>query len=280
MLQTLDHPGVVKLYATFSDENNLYIVLDYALNKDFSGFLASPSKCIHHDSSMSEFHNFNVRKYYVSQLVSILAYLRTQKVVHRDLKPSNLLLNEKWQLVLGDFGTSKQLTDLQLGNDLKLKKACSSNQILTTKPNLLEEESDDELVGTEEYISPEALHGSSVSFASDLWSFGVIVWQIFSKANTTPFADSCQEKTFQRIKNCEYSMPEDAPEVVQDLIKKLLLKDPSKRLGADDINKLKAHPFFEGVNFDSMYDNLPPLLDKHKRLSLQQQKELKFLPRK
>jgi serine/threonine protein kinase len=44
-------------------------------------------------------------------------------------------------------------------------------------------------------------------------------------------------------------MPEDAPEVAQDLIKRLLLKDPSKRLGADDLDKLKAHPFFEGVNF-------------------------------
>lgn len=75
-------------------------------------------------------------------------------------------------------------------------------------------------------------------------------------------------------------MPEDAPEVAQDLIKKLLLKDPSKRIGADDLNKLKAHPFFEGVKFDSLYDTMPPLLDKHMRLSLQQQKELKFLPRK
>jgi serine/threonine protein kinase len=75
-------------------------------------------------------------------------------------------------------------------------------------------------------------------------------------------------------------MPEDAPEVVQDLIKKLLLKDPSKRLGADDLNKLKAHPFFVGVEFETLYDKRPPLLDKHMRLSMQQQKELKFLPRK
>ena len=60
----------------------------------------------------TEFHNFNVRKYYVSQIVSILDYLRSRRVVHRDLKPSNLLMNEKWQLVLADFGTSKVLTDL------------------------------------------------------------------------------------------------------------------------------------------------------------------------
>jgi serine/threonine protein kinase len=63
-------------------------------------------------------------------------------------------------------------------------------------------------------------------------------------------------------------MPEDAPEVAQDLIKKLLLKDPSKRLGADDLNKLKAHPFFDDVNFDNLYDSQPPLLEKYKKLSL------------
>lgn len=74
-------------------------------------------------------------------------------------------------------------------------------------------------------------------------------------------------------------MPEDAPEVVQDLIKRLLLKDPSKRLGADDIDNLGRHEFFEGVHFETMYSQDAPLLDKQKKLSLQQQKELKFLPR-
>ena len=44
-------------------------------------------------------------------------------------------------------------------------------------------------------------------------------------------------------------MPEDAPDVVQDLIKKLLQKDPAKRLGADDLKHLKEHPFFEGIDF-------------------------------
>ena len=47
------------------------------------------------------------RQHFSAQLVSVLAYLRTQSVVHRDIKPANLLLNEKWQLVLADFGTAK-----------------------------------------------------------------------------------------------------------------------------------------------------------------------------
>jgi len=57
-------------------------------------------------------------------------------------------------------------------------------------------------------------------------------------------------------------MPEDVPEVAQDLIKKLLLKDPAKRLGADEIDNLKQHSFFEGVNFEKTFELDPPLLDK------------------
>lgn len=110
ILQTLNHPGIVKLFATFSDDKNLYLVLDYALNKDFSSFMATPSKLFQFNTK-TEFHNFSVRKYYVSQIVSILDYLRSKRIVHRDLKPSNLLMNEKWQLVLADFGTSKVLSD-------------------------------------------------------------------------------------------------------------------------------------------------------------------------
>ena len=63
-------------------------------------------------------------------------------------------------------------------------------------------------------------------------------------------------------------MPEDAPEVVQDLIKKLLLRDPAKRLGADDISKLKQHDFFDGVDFTKLYESVPPLLDKQRRLTM------------
>ena len=146
---------------------------------------------------LAEFHNYLVRKHYASQLVCILAYLRERRVVHRDLKPANLLLNERWQLVLADFGTSKILNDFEVGVRCTLKKSVSTNQ-LSTK-NLIEDqvEEEEELVGTEEYISPEAIETTNkVTFAADLWSFGVILCQIFSKTNSTPFADVSQEKTF------------------------------------------------------------------------------------
>lgn len=110
-------------------------------------------------------------------MVSILLYLRSVNYVHRDIKPANLLLNEKWQLVLADFGTAIQINkpaELKPTTTQRKSDSLSNsiNKIVTT------EDSDEGPVGTQEYISPEALQGDTnmISFASDLWSFGVIVW--------------------------------------------------------------------------------------------------------
>lgn len=83
-------------------------MLDYALHGDFSSFLSNKGKLCVKIISVG-LRSFGVKLYYVRQLASIITYLRTNNYVHRDLKPSNLLLNERWQLVLADFGTAIQI---------------------------------------------------------------------------------------------------------------------------------------------------------------------------
>lgn len=116
---------------------------------------------------------------------------------------------------------------------------------------MFEEQKEDGLVGTLEYICPEAVKKSDISFASDLWTLGIIIWQMFSSDNTTPFVADTPDETFKKIQLCNYKMPKGpniTPEIL-DLISKLLVKDPSQRLGADKIQNLIAHPVFKDVNF-------------------------------
>jgi serine/threonine protein kinase len=140
--------------------------------------------------------------------------------------------------------------------------------------------------GTADYIAPEAIDSTEVSFSADYWALGVIIWQLFNVSHKiTPFNSSDISETFERIKAAKYEMPqglgeETIPEVARDLISKLLVLDPAERLGAKDFDELKSHPFFEGVNFESLhaYDNEAPLLPRQKKLSMQKMTEKKFLP--
>jgi 3-phosphoinositide dependent protein kinase-1 len=107
------------------------------------------------------------------------------------------------------------------------------------------------MVGTEEYIAPEILEGLASGPPADLWSLGVIVFMMLS--GKSPFKTQSQIKTFEKIQNVDFKFPEGNPnftENAKDLINKLLVKDPSERLGAgkegmdNDYYALKAHPYF------------------------------------
>ena len=83
--------------------------------------------------------------------------------------------------------------------------------------NKIEEE--DEIVGTEYYISPEMIETRQCSFAGDLWAFGVILYQFFTIQ--VPFKGKCQEITMEKISKGQYEMPKSIPLVAQDLIRQL-----------------------------------------------------------
>lgn len=140
---------------------------------------------------------------------------------------------------------------------------------------LKEEESD--LIGSLDYISPEGiefnknnLSANSIGFPTDLWALGVIIYQIFHKENMTPFASESQQATFEKIRCVDYEIPHYVPKEAADLISRLLVTDPSHRLGAKSMSDLTEHAFFEGIQFDALYDMLPPLREKDRKLGLQQ----------
>jgi serine/threonine protein kinase len=124
----------------------------------------------------------------------------------------------------------------------------------------------EQFVGTPEYISPEVLEykydliGPSV----DIWAFGVIVYLFF--VGKTPFKGKNDDETLNNIRNVKYSFEFEKkninmPKQAKDLIEKILIKDPTKRIGfgSKDYKEIKEHPFFKGIDFDNLFEEPIPL---------------------
>jgi serine/threonine protein kinase len=147
---------------------------------------------------------------------------------------------------------------------LKLKVSADKKKL--KRENL---DRDQDLVGSEDYASPEMLsdqeHGTSV----DLWALGVIAFVLFS--GKTPFKGRSQEETFDNIKSgtiVNKEVLESLPSVTRDLIEKLLVLNPDNRLGASCFDDLIAHPFFEGIDFVMLPEIESPLNKSLSSMSL------------
>lgn len=115
------------------------------------------------------------------------------------------------------------------------------------------------MVGTAEYISPESIinQGSLLDpLGVDLWALGCIIYRLFE--GKTPFAEQSEDKIFEKIKKVDLNFTEETPEEAKDLILKLLVKIPEDRLGYQDIDDIKAHSFFSGINFNNITKMDPP----------------------
>jgi serine/threonine protein kinase len=79
----------------------------------------------------------------------------------------------------------------------------------------------------------------------------------------SPFKAATDYLIFQKIKNLEYTIPQDFPPVGKDIVERLLVSDPEKRLGSGDIQAIKEHAFFEGIDWENIFSsNAPPLRER------------------
>ena len=153
--------------------------------------------------------------FFYYQLINGLEYIHSLGIVHRDLKPENLLLTKDHLLKIIDFGLSNYFKKGQ-------------NELLITP------------CGSPCYASPEMVAGNKYDgFKIDIWSTGIILYAML--CGYLPFEDKDNEVLFEKILECKLEFPIYITKISKDLIEKILVTDPNKRI---TIPEIKNHPFF------------------------------------
>ena len=197
------HPNIIRLFNYFKDKNNInmFLILEYASKGTLFDY-------IHHKNGFDETEAF----YFFFQAVNAIYFLHKNKIIHRDLKPENLLINHNNILKLCDFGWSVYL------NNNKRVTFC----------------------GTVEYMAPEIVKNESYDYSIDVWSLGVLLYELIHSHSPFVVKDLNINKIENNILSKELRFKKDVSLECRDLIEKLLIKDAKNRM---KIGEIFTHPF-------------------------------------
>ena len=190
MLERLRHPNIVEIYAQGFNEAHLYIAMEYFQHGSLNEHL---------EAALPEAKAFE----YTLQIARALEATHQAGIVHRDLKPDNIMMRKDGSLALTDFGIAKDL-----------HTAASLTQ-------------QGEVLGTPSYVAPEQAQGLPVGPAADVYSLGVMLFQMLT--GSKPYqANDPQNILYQHINSPIPQLPEDLMQW-QDLINFLMNKSPATR---------------------------------------------------
>ncbi|KAG2691150.1 hypothetical protein I3843_09G218200 [Carya illinoinensis] len=166
----------------------------------------------------------DLARVYAAEIVSAVSHLHANGIMHRDLKPENILLDADGHAMLTDFGLAKKFDENTRSNSM---------------------------CGTVEYMSPEIVLGKGHDKAADWWSVGVLLFEMLT--GKPPFTGN-REKIQQKIVKEKIKLPAFLSSDAHSLLKGLLQKEASKRLGCGPTGseEIKRHKWFKPINWKKL----------------------------
>lgn len=198
----LKHPSILELFNYFEDANYVYLVLEMCHNGEVNRYLKKTGRPI----------NENQARHIMTQVVKGVLYLHSHGIIHRDLTLGNILLTRGMDAKIGDFGLAARLS----------------------MPN----EKHYTMCGTPNYISPEIATRGPHGLESDVWSLGCMLYTLL--VGKPPFDTEAVKSTLNRVVLADYDLPSGLSAEAQDLITKLLKKNPGDRI---TLSGILDHPF-------------------------------------
>ncbi|KAK3115024.1 spindle assembly checkpoint kinase [Teratosphaeriaceae sp. CCFEE 6253] len=200
----LAHPNILRLYGHFHDRKRIFLILEFAGKGELYKHLRKAQRFPEPLAAQ-----------YIAQMASALRYMHAKHVMHRDIKPENILVGLHGEIKISDFGWSVHAP--------------------TNRRNTM--------CGTLDYLPPEMIKPGGrgeenwYSEKVDLWSLGVLTYEFL--VGEAPFEDT-PVMTQRRIARGEMTVPGFVSKEAKDLIQRLLVLDPEKRIPLEEVER---HPW-------------------------------------
>jgi serine/threonine protein kinase/tetratricopeptide (TPR) repeat protein len=197
-LRQLNHPNIVKVLASFEEQGQHYIVMEYVSGGSLRDLLTKTPQL-----PVEQVLKIGL------ELADALTRAHLLQIIHRDIKPANILIAEDGTPRLSDFGIAS------VGNSARMTETGA-------------------VVGTIDYLSPESVAGRSADERSDIWSFGVLLYEMLM--GDVPFKGENIGAILYNIMNTPLpdlsTLREDIPPSVSDLLAAMLTKRPDQRISS------------------------------------------------
>ena len=225
LMVKINCPFIVDIKYAFQDKQNLYMVTEFMQGGEMFFHLFKEKR----------FKNEKA-KFYLVEIILAIEFLHKNKMMYRDLKPENVLLDKTGHIKITDFGLSKILS--------------SENEKTYT------------ICGTPQYLAPEILSSEGYDNAVDWWSLGCLMYKMLIGIDAFKFSKN--HSLSPEMYEIEIFIPDYVTKEANDLIRKLLVINPKKRLGSGPggADKIKNHSYFKDIDWKKAWNKelTPPFI--------------------